>query len=132
MPRSRPLAPPPPEPTPLICFPRQVAFFFLVLIMCTSGVTLFKSSPPPSFPTAPLAPQPSQHHYMYGQNPRTPHRKAYAYLRSDDTPDTDASLDDSSLLLSAPYDTPARWRSPNKDHRTTRSPTKSRSPSKRY
>ncbi|KAK8098732.1 uncharacterized protein PG998_011973 [Apiospora kogelbergensis] len=121
----------------------MAAFFVLILIFCVSGASLFKSTAPPNFTTAvPQHARPSQiarnpppQPYYYAAPPRTPHRGGVAYmLDQDETPDTDASPDSARpQLLPPPYETPGggRRRSPSKEHRS-RSPTKSRSPSKRY
>ncbi|KAK7916845.1 hypothetical protein PG985_010453 [Apiospora marii] len=114
----------------------MAALSILAIIVCLSGATLFKTSPP-AFAQAPYHPQPSQaainpqpYYYNEQKPPRTPHRGAYAALMQDETPDTDASPESTRPPLLLPYETPGRRRSPSK-HRS-RSPTKNRSPSKRY
>ncbi|KAK7973608.1 hypothetical protein PG989_015456 [Apiospora arundinis] len=116
----------------------MAAFFILILMFCLTGASLFKTTAPPNFTMAvpQQQPRPSQmaaaDPYFYP--PRTPHRgSAFKMMgNQDETPDTDASPDNMRpQLLPPPYETPGRRRSPSKEHRS-RSPTKSRSPSKRY
>lgn len=130
-----------PELENLISRISQAALATLAVIVCLSGATLFKTSPP-TFAQVPHYPQPSQaainpQHYYYNEQkpPRTPHRGSYAALMDgqDETPDTDASPENMRPPLLMPYETPGRRRSPSKEHRhRSRSPTKNRSPSKWY
>ncbi|KAH8648571.1 Di-sulfide bridge nucleocytoplasmic transport domain-containing protein [Xylariales sp. PMI_506] len=120
-------------------------FFLLFAMLCFSGASLFKSSPAAFAPMAthphqPQTSQPALHHsqYMYGQVPQTPSTRFHGLLQNDETPDTDASpADYKALPPPLPYQTPSSRRSPSKGERDRergreRSPTKSRSPVKRY
>ncbi|KAK8103278.1 hypothetical protein PG984_016424 [Apiospora sp. TS-2023a] len=115
----------------------QAACFSLMVILSLSGATLFKTSPPafaaavPQHSQAAIHPQP--YYYDDRRPPRTPSRGPYALMnRQDETPDTDASPENRRpQMLPPPYETPGRRRSSSKEHRS-RSPTKNRSPSKRY
>ncbi|ETS74840.1 hypothetical protein PFICI_13324 [Pestalotiopsis fici W106-1] len=112
------------------------AFIALFAIFCFSGISLVKSSQSPSsFAFVPHPPQASQPVYhnpqlMYGHIPQTPRTRFLGHYQNDETPDTDASPDQKALPPPIYYQTPSR-RSPSKGDRG-RSPTKSRSPTKKY
>ncbi|KAK9775517.1 putative Di-sulfide bridge nucleocytoplasmic transport domain-containing protein [Seiridium cardinale] len=115
------------------------AFIALFAIFCFSGISLVKSSQAPSnFAFVPHPPQSSQSAFqphpsiMYGHVPQTPRTRYTGHLQNDDTPDTDASPSDMKSLPPPSYwRTPSGRRSPSKGD-GGRSPTKSRSPAKRY
>ncbi|ORY55712.1 Di-sulfide bridge nucleocytoplasmic transport domain-containing protein [Pseudomassariella vexata] len=116
-------------------------FFLLFAMLCFSGASLFKSTPG-NFTTVPHQPQHSQTanvHMLaqsqqqqgqyYSMMPMTPrHFKGGLLRNNDETPDTDASPSGFRMLPPPSF---RRNRSPSKEERA-RSPTKSRSPTKRY
>ncbi|KAH8195721.1 hypothetical protein TruAng_010124 [Truncatella angustata] len=115
------------------------AFIALFAIFCFSGISLVKSSQAPSsFAFVPHPPQSSQSAFqphpqiMYSHVPQTPRSRYLEHVQNDETPDTDASPDvQKALPPPSYYHTPSGRRSPSKGDRA-RSPTKSRSPSKRW
>ncbi|KAI1850946.1 hypothetical protein JX265_007271 [Neoarthrinium moseri] len=115
----------------------MAASFALITVFLFSGASLINSNPMThSFP--PPVPQPSQPVFqahpqiMYGHVPQTPRSRYQGLMAHDETPDTDASPGDPKALPPPLYyQTPSGRRSPSKGDRG-RSPTKSRSPTKRY
>ncbi|KAI0476280.1 Di-sulfide bridge nucleocytoplasmic transport domain-containing protein [Xylariaceae sp. FL0804] len=113
-------------------------FVLLVMIFLFSGRSLYRNTnefpdfsgnvPPPAF-SQPAAPQ----HHVYWQaiQPQTPRHFNSRHLlnHNDETPETDGSPPRFKAI--AGPQTPATRRSPSKGERG-RSPTKSRSPTKRY
>ncbi|KAI8631630.1 hypothetical protein F5Y19DRAFT_400135 [Xylariaceae sp. FL1651] len=112
----------------------------LLVIFLFSGRSLYKSAhdypdfarhPPPPY----SQPHPSEHAappqvYWQAIQPQTPrHFNTRHALPNEETPETDASPPKFKSLM--PPETPSARRSPSKGERG-RSPTKSRSPSKRY
>ncbi|KAI1343549.1 Di-sulfide bridge nucleocytoplasmic transport domain-containing protein [Xylariaceae sp. FL0016] len=120
---------------------KTIALFVLLFaIFLFSGRSLYKSAHGfPDFPShAPAPPTYSQHAmggasqqvYWQAIQPQTPrHFNSRHLLNNDETPDTDGSPP-RFKTITAPQ-TPATRRSPSKGERG-RSPTKSRSPMKRY
>ncbi|KAI0105390.1 hypothetical protein F4776DRAFT_675906 [Hypoxylon sp. NC0597] len=123
---------------------KTIALFILLFtIFIFSGRSLIKSTnaftdipqphPPAPFPSQHAGDQhmkpPSQQVYWQALPPHTPRRPNNRHiLANDDTPDTDEAPRYHAL---PPPETPISRRSPSKGERG-RSPTKSRSPTKRY
>ncbi|KAI0376742.1 Di-sulfide bridge nucleocytoplasmic transport domain-containing protein [Hypomontagnella monticulosa] len=121
---------------------KTIALLILLFtIFVYSGRSLYKSANafadiPQAHPTAPFPSQhagdhmrpPSQQVYWQAIEPQTPRHRSRHLLTNDETPDTDEA---SRLYALPPPQTPSSRRSPSKGERGM-SPTKSRSPAKRY
>lgn len=113
----------------------QAALFAVLALFCFSGFNLVRSNPVGHVPYHPQPSQPvfqSHPQVMYSHVPQTPRARYRGLIPNDETPDTDASPAEQRALPPPSYfQTPSGRRSPSKGDRG-RSPTKSRSPSKRY
>ncbi|KAI1087640.1 hypothetical protein F5B19DRAFT_60769 [Rostrohypoxylon terebratum] len=106
------------------------------LYKSTNAFTDIQSHPSVPFPSHHIGDQhhvrPSSRQVYWQAIPQTPHRSNSRHLpANDDTPDTDEIPRFHALPSLAPETPMSRRRSPSKGERG-RSPTKSRSPSKRY